>query len=78
MATHLGSEGTVKIGSNAVAEIVEWSLDESANIIGDSAQSDAWETNKAGRKSGAARSSACGTRRTPRARRDDERRRGNA
>ncbi len=31
MATHKGSEGTVKVGSNAVAEIRSYSLEETAD-----------------------------------------------
>ena len=33
MATHKGSEGTVKVGSNAVAEIRSYSLEESADTL---------------------------------------------
>jgi predicted secreted protein len=35
MATHKGSEGTVKVGSNAVAEIRSYSIEESADILED-------------------------------------------
>ena len=37
MATHKGSEGTVKVGSNAVAEVTGFSFDETEtkkNLIG--------------------------------------------
>lgn len=33
MATHKGSEGTVKVGANAVAEIRSFSIEESADTI---------------------------------------------
>lgn len=48
MATHHGKEGTIKIGSNTVAEIVSFSLDETANIVSDTAMGDSWESKKAG------------------------------
>lgn len=35
MATHTGSEGTVKVGSNAIAEIRSFSIEETANILED-------------------------------------------
>jgi len=33
MATHTGSEGTVKVGSNAIAEIRSFSVDEQADTL---------------------------------------------
>ena len=33
MATHKGSEGTIKVGSNAVAEVTGFSFDETAETI---------------------------------------------
>lgn len=33
MATHTGSEGTVKVGSNAIAEIRSFSIEESADTL---------------------------------------------
>ena len=33
MATHSGSAGTVKVGSNAVAELKSWSLDQSQDTV---------------------------------------------
>lgn len=51
MANHTGSEGTVKIGANAVAEVTGWSLSHRANTIDDSELSDAAETHKLGRTS---------------------------
>lgn len=40
MATHKGSEGTVKVGSNAVAEIRSYSIEESADTIEDTSMGD--------------------------------------
>jgi len=51
MATHIGSEGTVKIGANTVAEIKSWSVDETANVADDSSLGDAWATHLAGMNS---------------------------
>ena len=33
MATHTGSEGTVKVGSDAIAEIRSFSIEESADTL---------------------------------------------
>ena len=33
MATHSGSAGTVKVGSNAVAELKSWTLDQSQDTV---------------------------------------------
>ena len=33
MATHTGSAGTVKVGSNAVAELKSWTLDQSQDTV---------------------------------------------
>jgi len=35
MATHAGSEGTVKVGANAIAEIRSYSIEESADTLED-------------------------------------------
>ena len=40
MATHKGSEGTVKVGSNAVAEIRSYSLEETADTLEDTSMGD--------------------------------------
>ena len=50
MANHKGSEGTVKISANVVAETRGWSLNESAGTIDDSELSDDWKTKKTGQK----------------------------
>lgn len=44
MATHKGSEGVVKVGTDTVAEITGWSLDETADTIEDTALSDSAKT----------------------------------
>ena len=33
MATHTGSQGTVKVGSNAIAELKSWTLDQSQDTV---------------------------------------------
>ncbi len=40
MATHHGKEGSVKIGSNVLAEIKSFSLDETAETVADTAMGD--------------------------------------
>lgn len=44
MATHHGKDGTCKVGANTVAEIKNWSLDESADTVEDSAMGDSAKT----------------------------------
>lgn len=44
MATHAGSEGTVKVGANAVAEIRSYSLSETADTIEDTTMGDSSRT----------------------------------
>lgn len=44
MATHKGSEGLVKVGSNTVAEVTGFSFDETADTIEDTALSDSART----------------------------------
>jgi len=44
MATHKGSEGTVKVGSNAIAEIRSYSLEETADTIEDTSMGDSART----------------------------------
>lgn len=46
MATHAGSEGTVKVGSNAVAEIRSFSLEETADTLEDTTMGDTARTYK--------------------------------
>ena len=46
MATHKGSKGTVKVGSNAVAEIRSYSIEESADTLEDTSMGDSARTYK--------------------------------
>jgi len=46
MATHKGSEGTVKVGTNAVAEIRSYSLEESSDTLEDTSMGDSARTYK--------------------------------
>ena len=47
MATHTGSEGTVKVGSNAIAEIRSYSISEVGDTVEDTAMGDTAKTYKA-------------------------------
>ena len=46
MATHKGSEGTVKVGANSVAEIRSYSIEESADTLEDTSMGDGARTYK--------------------------------
>lgn len=46
MATHKGSEGTVKVGSNAIAEIRSFSIEETADTLEDTTMGDTARTYK--------------------------------
>lgn len=46
MATHTGSEGTVKVGANAIAEIRSYSIEQTADTVEDTTMGDAWRTHK--------------------------------
>jgi len=46
MSNHIGNEGKVKIGSNAVAEIRGWEIQEQAKTVDDTVMGDDWETHK--------------------------------
>lgn len=46
MATHTGSEGTVKVGSNAIAEIRSFSIEQSADTLEDTTMGDTARTYK--------------------------------
>jgi len=48
MATFSGNAGIVKTGSNAVAEVLDFSISESANTIDDTVLGDASTTHKTG------------------------------
>ena len=47
MSTHKGSEGIVKVGSNSVAEIRSYSIEESADTLEDTSMGDSAKTYKA-------------------------------
>jgi predicted secreted protein len=51
MATHTGSEGTVKVGANTIAEIRSYSLEETADTVEDTAMGDTYRTHKTTLKS---------------------------
>lgn len=51
MANHVGNEGQVKIGSNAIAEIRGWSITETQATVDDTVMGDDWETHKTHHKS---------------------------
>ncbi len=44
MATHAGTEGTVKLSTNVVAEIIEFEFTQSVEPVDDTAMGDTWET----------------------------------
>ena len=46
MATHKGSEGTLKVGSDSLAEIRSYSLEESADTLEDTSMGDSARTYK--------------------------------
>lgn len=46
MATHTGSEGTVKVGANTIAEIRSFSIEESAETLEDTSMGDTARTYK--------------------------------
>lgn len=51
MANHTGVDGTVKVGSNAVAEVRNWSITETAETIDDTVLGDTSRTHQVGLKS---------------------------
>ena len=51
MATSIGKDGAVYIGSNAVAEIRDWSLEITSEVVNDTVMGKEWMTNKATQKS---------------------------
>ena len=51
MATHQGKEGSVAIGANDIAEVTAWTIEESVNLIDDTAMADAAKTHLAGQTS---------------------------
>lgn len=51
MANHTGIDGVVKVGANAVAEMRNWSVTETADTIEDTTQNDTSKTFQVGMKS---------------------------
>jgi hypothetical protein len=51
MANHTGVDGVVKVGTNTVAEVRNWSINESADTIEDTTINDTSRTYQAGLKS---------------------------
>jgi len=51
MATSTGQFGAVYVGASAVAEIRDWSLEESAEVVADTVMGDSWVSNKSTLKS---------------------------
>lgn len=50
MATHHGKAGTVKTGSNTIAEIQDFSIEENLGTADDTAMGDDWDTHLNGTK----------------------------
>lgn len=48
MSTTAGNDGVVKVGANAVAEITSWNIDETADVLEDTAMGDEWKSHKSG------------------------------
>ena len=51
MTTYTGQNGTVKDGSNAVAEVRNFEVTQSSDVVEDTVMGDSWKTNKATLKS---------------------------
>jgi hypothetical protein len=51
MATRVGKDGAVKIGATAVAEIRDWSVEQTSEVVNDTVMGDTWMSNKATQKS---------------------------
>lgn len=47
MANHTGSEGTVKVGANAIAEIRSYSVEQTGDTTEDTTMGDSWRTHQA-------------------------------
>ena len=46
MATYTGKNGAVYTGANAIAEIKDWSLETTSEMVADTVMGDSWVTNK--------------------------------
>jgi len=51
MATNIGKDGAVYSGTNAVAEIKDWSLETTSEVADDTVMGDTWMTHTATQKS---------------------------
>lgn len=51
MATHIGNEGSVAVGANAVAQAKRWSLTTEAQTVDDTVLGDTWDSHLTGTKS---------------------------
>lgn len=51
MATHHGKDGVVKVGSDAVLEVNQFSINETGETADDTSMGDDWRTHLAGHKS---------------------------
>jgi hypothetical protein len=51
MATHSGKSGAVYVGAVAVAEVKDWSLEESGGVVASTTMGDDWVSNTATQKS---------------------------
>lgn len=46
MATYVGKNGAVYNGANAIAEIKDWSLETTSEVVSDTVMGDSWVSNK--------------------------------
>ncbi len=51
MATFSGSDGVIRIGSNVMAEVRSWSVEQTADTNEDTVMGDSWRTHKSSLKS---------------------------
>lgn len=51
MATFSGSDGVIRIGATAMAEVRSWSVDQTSDTNEDTVMGDSWRTHKASLKS---------------------------
>lgn len=51
MATHIGRDGIVYAGTDAVAEMKDWSIEESAEVVSTTVMGDEWTKSKVTQKS---------------------------
>lgn len=58
MATHHGKNGVVKVGSNSVGEVTDFSIDINTEVADDTQMGDAWNTHLIGQNSWSAQITA--------------------